>query len=130
MLYDGLCGFCDGTVQYVLAHDRLKTMRFAPLQGQFAAGVLARHPGLHGIDSIVLVERTAQGEHVFVQSDAVLRIAEYLGGGFRTARVLRIVPRVLRDGAYALFARFRYRLFGRLTACAIPPAEVRARFLD
>ena len=130
MLYDGLCGFCDGTVQFVLAHDRRKTMRFAPLQGQFAAGVLARHPGLQGIDSIVLVERAAQGEHVFVQSDAVLRIAEYLGGRYRAARVLRIVPRFLRDGAYALFARFRYRLFGRLTACAVPPADVRARFFD
>ena len=130
MLYDGLCGFCDGSVQFVLAHDRQRTMRFAPLQGQFAAAALARQPTLRGLDSIVLIEQTDAGERVWVQSDAVLRIAEYLGGRYRLARVLRIVPRFLRNGAYALFARYRYRLFGRLDACALPPANVRSRFID
>jgi predicted DCC family thiol-disulfide oxidoreductase YuxK len=129
-LYDGLCGFCNGTVRYVLAHDRHGSMRFAPLQGEFAAGVFSRHPELHDLDSLVLVENASGVERVWVQSDALLRIAAYLGGGFRVVRLLRIVPRFLRDAGYALFARFRYRWFGRYDACPLPPPDVRARFLS
>lgn len=130
LLYDGLCGFCDRTVQIVLAHDRRGIVRFAPLQGEFAAGVLARHPGLQGIDSLVLVERDdAQKERVSVRSEALLRIAEYVGGQWRLLRALRLVPRFLRDAGYDLFARFRYRVFGRFDTCPLPPPEVRARFL-
>ena len=44
LLYDGLCGFCDGTVQFILRHDRKKTLRFATLQGDYARGVIDRHP--------------------------------------------------------------------------------------
>jgi predicted DCC family thiol-disulfide oxidoreductase YuxK len=129
LLYDGLCPVCDGSVRYVLAHDRRGTMRLASLQSEFAAAVLARHPELAAIDSIVLVENAPGGEQVWVQSEAVLRIASYLGGPYRAARLLRILPRFLRDAVYALVARFRYRWFGRYDACPLPPPEVRARFL-
>ena len=57
LLYDGLCGFCDGTVQFILKHDRRGLLRFATLQGDFARGVIDRHPELGGIDSLVLVDR-------------------------------------------------------------------------
>jgi predicted DCC family thiol-disulfide oxidoreductase YuxK len=130
LLYDGLCGFCNGTVRYILVHDRRGTMCFAPLQGKFAARVLSRHRDLAGLDSIVLVERIGGRERVSVQSDAALHIAAYLGGGFRVLRFLRVVPRFLRDAGYALFARYRYRWFGRYDACPLPPPEVRARFLE
>jgi hypothetical protein len=44
LLYDGLCGFCDGTVQFILKHDRRGTLRFATLQGDFARDVIAPEP--------------------------------------------------------------------------------------
>lgn len=125
LLYDGLCGFCDGTVQFILRHDRRGSMRFATLQGELGQQVLAREPSLQGVDSLVLLE----GERVHVKSEAALRIARYLGGAWTLARVLRIVPRALRDWGYDLFARHRYRLFGRHDSCPIPSPEVRARFL-
>jgi predicted DCC family thiol-disulfide oxidoreductase YuxK len=129
LLYDGLCGFCDGVVQFVLARDTRGTLRFAPLQGEFARGVLERHPGLLGMDSLVLVTGEGASETVSVRSDAALDVAAYLGGIWSLARVLRAVPRPLRDWGYDLFARYRYRLFGRRTACRIPEPAVRARFL-
>lgn len=131
LLYDGLCGFCNGTVRYILARDRSGTMRFAPLQGEFAAGVLARHADLRGVDSLILVELGAEDgrEQVAARSEAVLRIARYLGGWWRAAGVLRWFPRPVRDWAYDRFARYRYRWFGRYDACPVPAPEVRARFL-
>ena len=131
LLYDGLCGFCDGTVQFILQHDRRGALRFATLQGDFARGVIERHPELAGVDSLVLVERAASGEErIYVRSEGALQVAKYLGGAWTLARGLRIVPRFLRDLVYDGFARVRYRVFGRYDACPIPSAEQRARFID
>ena len=131
LLYDGLCGFCDGLVQFILKSDRNGAMRFAQLQGDFARAVFARHPDLSGIDSLVLVEHpgTPQ-EHTRVRSDGALAIAEYLGGAWALAALLRIVPRAVADAAYDAFARVRYRAFGQFAECRVPGADVRARFID
>jgi predicted DCC family thiol-disulfide oxidoreductase YuxK len=119
-------------VQFVLEHDRRGTMRFATLQGDFARDVIARHPELAAVDSLVLVERDpATGEEqVYARSAGALRMARYLGGPWNIARTLSIVPPFLRDWAYDLFARFRYRLFGRYDSCPLPSLEQRARFID
>ena len=131
LLYDGLCGFCDGTVQFILRHDRRGALRFATLQGDFARGVIDRHPELDGVDSLVLVERDASGvEQVHVRSNGALHVARYLGGAWHLARVTAIVPRFIRDAAYDGFARIRYRVFGRHDSCPIPSPEQRARFID
>lgn len=131
LLYDGLCGFCDGTVQFILKHDRRGTLRFATLQGDFARDVITRHPEVAGVDSLVLVERDgAGGETVYVRSEGALRVARYLGGVWHLARIVAIVPRSLRDTAYDAFARIRYRVFGRYDSCPIPTPEQRARFID
>ena len=131
LLYDGLCGFCDSTVQFILKHDRRGTLRFATLQGDFAREVMARHPEVADVDSLVLVERDDSGtERVHVRSDGALRVARYLGGPWNAARVFRIVPRFIRDAAYDGFARIRYRVFGRYDSCPVPTPEQRARFID
>lgn len=132
LLYDGQCGFCDRTVRFVLARDPGGTLRFAPLQGKPAGDLLRRHPALRGVDSLVWVERSGATDRgpPLVRSDAILAIANYLGWPWRVVGVFRLVPRVLRDWAYDLFARHRHRLFGRSDACALPGAETRARFLD
>lgn len=132
LLYDGLCGFCDWTVQFVLRHDRRGAMQFATLQGEFARQVIARHPELAGVDSLVLVEqdRVTGEELVFARSTGALRVARYLGGGWRLAGAFYVIPRFLRDRAYDLFARYRYRVFGRYDTCPVPSTAHRARFLD
>ena len=132
LLYDGLCGFCDGTVQFILRHDRKKTLRFATLQGDYAREILARHPELAGVDSLVLVERDASSgsERVSVRSAAALGIAKDLGGAWHLARVIAIIPRFIRDYGYDSFAKIRYRVFGQYDSCPIPTAEQRARFID
>jgi predicted DCC family thiol-disulfide oxidoreductase YuxK len=131
LLYDGTCGFCDGAVKFVLKVDRRAEMRFASLDGGFAAAVLQRHPELAGVDSVVYVEDPGgAGEHVSVRSEAALRVAAYLGGPWRAlGAVARVVPAPARDWAYDRFAAVRYRVFGRVDSCAIPPPEVRARFV-
>jgi predicted DCC family thiol-disulfide oxidoreductase YuxK len=132
MLYDGVCGLCNKSVQTILRADKRGTLRFAPLQSEYGKAVIARHARLQDVDSVVLLEKTTDGndERMFVRSDAGLRIASYLGGAWKLLLVFRILPRSLRDFLYDTMARYRYRFFGKHDACLLPPPEVRARFLD
>jgi predicted DCC family thiol-disulfide oxidoreductase YuxK len=129
LLYDGVCGFCNGAVQFILRHELRHTLRFAPIPGQYAATVIARHPDAGDVDSVVWVEGEGAGERVYIRSNAALRGAAYLGGFWKLLLVFWLVPRVVRDFGYDWFARRRYRWFGKLATCPVPAPEVRSRFL-
>jgi predicted DCC family thiol-disulfide oxidoreductase YuxK len=129
LLFDGLCGFCDKTVQHIFKHDKRGTMMFAPLQSDFAKQVMARHPRFQKIDSMIVIERHGETETAYAYSAAALRIASYLGGIHSLANVTRVVPPKIRDVFYRLFARYRYRLFGKHESCPLPTKEQRARYI-
>lgn len=131
LLYDGTCGFCAGSVQWVLKRDRVGTLRFAPLQGETARPILARHPELARVDSVVWVEDAGgAGEQVLVRSAAAVAVGRYLEGGwFIVARLATLVPRPLRDWGYDLIARHRHKLTRNGPECLLPTPAERARFL-
>ena len=133
VLYDGVCGLCNGVVKFLLPRDRAKRIRFAALQGAYAATALARHgivPPPGDPESIVLVAQPGTtDERLYFKSEAALRIGAALPGAWRLSGILRVVPRVVRDWVYARVARSRYRIFGRYDACPMPTPESRARFL-
>jgi predicted DCC family thiol-disulfide oxidoreductase YuxK len=130
LLYDGVCGFCNKSVQLILDHDRRGSMRFAALQSDYGQSVIERHPELRGIDSVVFIEQARGGERIYTRSDAALKVANYLGGFWKIFLAAKVIPGRLRDYLYDLFARNRYRLFGKYDSCMLPPPEVRSRFLD
>ena len=127
MLFDGVCNFCSGAVQMVIRNDPAGVIHFAPLQSGYSRALLAAHPELAGIDSIIFVEEDGR---VSVRSDAVLRIASRTGGWWRVLLVARLLPRAVRDWFYDGFANRRYQLFGKRDSCMMPTPEVRSRFVD
>lgn len=127
LLIDGECNFCHGTVRFVVAHERDHELRFGALQSEAGRPLLAG-TGIDPDDSRTVVLLDDDGLHV--RSEAALRIATHLRAPWRWARVLRVVPRPLRDAAYDVVARNRFRWFGRRDACELPAPEIRARFLD
>lgn len=129
LLYDGVCGLCNQTVQLILRHDHRGDLRFAALQSAYGKRILARHPELRGTDSLVYVETRSGEEHVQTRSEAALRLASYLGGGWALLLVFRLVPRSVRDYFYDLLARHRYAWFGHYDHCLLPSPDVRSRFL-
>jgi predicted DCC family thiol-disulfide oxidoreductase YuxK len=130
VLYDGLCAFCDRTVQRLLDIDRDGRLRFAPLQGPTANAIRQRHPEIPAdLDSIVFVERTAAAERVTWHSEAAWRISDALGLRSPWLTAVRWMPRRLADLGYRGFAAARYRLFGKLDQCRIPSPQQQARFL-
>lgn len=132
LLYDGICGLCNRLVRFLIARDPSGSLRFAPLQSGFATKALARH-GLDpaGLNTVYLITHPGTAaERVLSKSRAVLAALGELGGAWRLAGALRILPGPLRDAVYDLVAKIRYRVFGRSDRCVLPPPEMRGRFLD
>ncbi len=101
-----------------------------PYKAIMAKALIDRHAGLQNIDSLILLEtslRTGQ-ERIFLRSTAALRLAAYLGGMWKLCLIAYLLPTPVRDFFYDLFARHRYRIFGRYDTCAIPSSEVRDAF--
>ncbi len=132
LLYDGDCGLCNASVGFVLRHERQHTLRFAALQSPFGTAVRARHPELNGIDSVVWFDPGHGGasETTFVRSEAALRVAEYLGGGWRLALAARVIPLRWRDAMYDVIARYRKQIPGVSHSCILPGPETRERILS
>lgn len=131
VLYDGTCGFCHASVQWLLAHDPKGLFVYAPLQGSTAASLRARHPTLPSdLDSVIFVEAAGGPmERVWWRSHAVFRLCSLIGGVWGLPGLLRFLPRPLTDFGYDLVARSRHRLAPPVDACALPSPEERARFL-
>jgi predicted DCC family thiol-disulfide oxidoreductase YuxK len=127
LLFDGVCNFCAWGVRFVVRRDPKGTFRFASLQSETAKQLLRSH-GLdpEAMDSVVLIE----GDHAWRESDAALRVCRRLTWPWPWLWPLRWLPRLVRDTAYRLIARNRYRWFGKSDSCMVPTPEMRARFLD
>jgi len=127
VLFDGVCNFCNGTVNFIIRRDRNDSFRFAPLQSEIGQKLLRQYDlNAPGIDSVVLIENG----RAFMHSTAALKIAQKLGGVWQIFSVFQFVPRSARDFFYRLFARNRYRLFGKKEVCMMPTPEIKARFLS
>ncbi|MDH5833059.1 thiol-disulfide oxidoreductase DCC family protein [Luteimonas kalidii] len=126
IVFDGVCALCNGWVDFLLARDRRQRYRFAAMQSPAGRRLLAAH-GLDPDDPASFLLLDAQGAHT--DTDAIARVLSGLGAPWRVAAMGRLLPRPLRDRLYRSVARHRYRLFGRRTACRVPDAAHRHRFI-
>jgi predicted DCC family thiol-disulfide oxidoreductase YuxK len=137
VLFDGVCNFCNASVNFIIEHDRDGYFKFAPLQSdagmKFAGeyGIVsatverAEDLGVIPIDSLILIE----DGRAYTHSTGALRIARRLSAPWSWLYGFMIVPQPIRDLFYRLFAKYRYRFFGKKDECMIPTPEVQARFL-
>jgi predicted DCC family thiol-disulfide oxidoreductase YuxK len=132
VLYDGVCGLCSRLLQFVLRHDPRQVFDFASLQSTLGQSIVERSGGSPSeLTSFYVVAwyRTSS-PRVLTRSDAALFVAGALGWPWNAARLIRFLPRRMRDGAYDVVARNRYRVFGRNERCLVPRPEFRRRFID
>ena len=132
VLYDGVCGLCNGAVQFLLKRDRHDRLRFASLQSDFAAALLGRHGLDHkDLDTVYLVLNSGgANEALLAKSDAFLQLAKLIGGVWNIARLGRIIPRSIRNWLYDFVARHRYRVFGKSESCMLPDPRHKHKFIE
>lgn len=132
VLYDGVCGLCNGLNQFLLQRDTHDCFRFASLQSDFATSLLRRHGvRIADLDTVyVVVDYQSTNERLLARSDAILHVLRQLGGLWSVFQLGRVIPKSLRNVVYDLVARNRYRIFGKYEVCLMPEERYRRKFLD
>jgi predicted DCC family thiol-disulfide oxidoreductase YuxK len=127
ILFDGVCNLCQGSVQFVLKHDRKRQFLFASLQSPIATELISTFQTRPSrTDSFVLIENGT----LYTKSTAALRVCRRLNGGLSLLYAFMIIPAFIRDAVYDLVARNRYKWFGKSNECWLPTPELSDRFLD
>ena len=124
-LFDGICVLCSTGVSFLMRHDRQAKIALASAQSSLGRALYA-HYGL-AIDASYLL--IADGR-AYAKTDGFIRVGKELGGVWRVAELLRLVPRPIRDWLYDKLAANRYRLFGKSQYCEILTPEQQARLID
>jgi predicted DCC family thiol-disulfide oxidoreductase YuxK len=126
ILFDGVCNFCDSSVQFIIKRDPEGIYKFAALQSEAGLKLLKEFNIPEILDSIVLIE----GQHYYKKSDAAIRIARNFKGLWKHLGLLTILPLPMRDYLYDIIARNRYKWFGKKESCMLPSTDFRSRFLE
>lgn len=125
LFFDGVCGLCNGLVDWLLPRDSRQRLKFSTLQGLTAKKLLSDHY-TQDLDTVVL---WARGK-ILTRSEAVLYCLSEVGGIWTLSKIFYLVPAFVRDAIYRLVAKNRYRFFGQLSTCRMPLPGEHLRFLD
>lgn len=127
ILFDGICNFCNSSVNFIIDRDYKNRFRFAPLQSGSGKELLEKfNLDADNLKTIILIE---DGRY-FTKTTAVLRIAKKLRGFWKFFYVFIIIPPFIRNIFYNIIARYRYRWFGKKETCRIPTSEEKTKFLE
>ena len=127
ILFDGLCNFCDASVQFVIQRNSKQNFVFSSLQSEASKVFLVKQSAaIQNCDSIILITE----DKVYTKSTAALKIAQKLDGLWFLMGGFWVVPKFIRDAIYDQIAKRRYRWFGKLDYCRIPTVQEQDLFID
>ena len=125
-IMDETCGLCSKGARWIAHSDARQVFKIVPIQSELGVA-LAQHYGVDPADPLTWLVL----DHGVVHHgmDATIHVGRRLGGRWRALTVLKVFPRGLRDWAYGVVARNRYRVMGRADLCNLPDPEVQKRLL-
>ena len=125
LVYDGICGFCSRSVQFILRHERRHDLLFVTRDSELGKRLRRTHR-LESVQSMLWIE----GGQAFSESRAVMKAAGYLGGWWSRLAVLgSSCPSFVLDGVYKFIAKNRHQLSSNAVVCLVPSPEQSDRFL-
>jgi predicted DCC family thiol-disulfide oxidoreductase YuxK len=125
LFFDGVCGLCNGFIDFIFKYDSKEVLLVASLQGSKAKEVLPKEL-ITDLNTVVLYK---DGQ-IYQKSTAVLMVLKELSFPWGLASVFYILPAVLRDFFYMRVSVNRYLMFGKKSSCRLPTKSERSRFLD
>jgi len=127
IIFDGVCNYCCGVVNFIIRRDPSGVFRFAPFQSEAARKILVQYDyPVDTLDSFVLIEHGK----LYTKSEAGLRVQKLLGGFHKLLYAFIVVPAPIRDAVYDYIARHRYEWYGKKDECMIPTPDIKSRFLE
>ncbi|WP_339772433.1 DCC1-like thiol-disulfide oxidoreductase family protein [uncultured Paraglaciecola sp.] len=127
IIFDGVCNFCNGAVNFIIKRDPGGVFVFTPMQSDIARSLIEKYqvPEV-GVNTFLLIK----DNECYMRTNAALEIAKELSGQWYLFAALKVLPVSFRDYFYKLFARNRYKLFGKREVCMMPTPDKRSRFID
>ncbi len=124
VFFDGNCGLCNRSVQFILKHERNQNLQFTSLQSSFAKKVMKEFGMESNYEESILLYQDGK---LFSKSTAVLRIIPFLKWYCYPLLIIWIIPNFILDKVYDLIARNRKRF---AMFCVLPESKHASRFLD
>ncbi|MFH1196515.1 MAG: thiol-disulfide oxidoreductase DCC family protein [bacterium] len=127
IFFDGVCNFCNSSVNFIIKRDKNRIFRYAALQSNAGQKLLERLSISNSdLDTVILFD----GNQIYEKSGAALEIVYLLPGAWKFLYIFRFIPRFVRDFLYDLFARNRYKIFGKREMCMMPSPQIKELFMD
>lgn len=123
VIYDGMCGFCDSSIQFILENKPSENLRFASFQSEIGKALLLNFNIQATLDSIILIEN----ENHFKKSRAFFKILKYVNSPLSYFKYLNFIPSKVTDFGYDIIAKHRYKLMTQ--KCRLLSEKERAYFL-
>jgi len=126
IIFDGVCNFCNKSVNFIIKRDTNFHFLFTPNQSTQAEELLKKY-GLSDISlsTIILIKN----DKYYVKSDAILEIIKELSGYWYLFGIFKVLPKSFRDFIYNFISKNRYKLFGKKEFCMMPSKEIKERFI-
>jgi predicted DCC family thiol-disulfide oxidoreductase YuxK len=110
LLFDSGCKLCNSSIKFVTKGDPQQKIKQIALQSTQGQETIAAHPYLQDVNSIILIVN----DKVFIESDAILQIAQHLSFPYKLLVAGTILPKKWRDTMYRWIAKNRYKWFGKI----------------
>lgn len=123
IFYDGDCGFCNSSVQFILNKKR-KPFYYCALQSDLAKEKLAAKKIEIHLDTIYVLKDSK----IYDRSSAALIITRRLKGLWPLMMGFWLIPKFMRDWVYNGIAKRRHKI--RAGYCMLPKEEDKPYFLS
>jgi len=127
LIFDGVCNFCNGFVNFIIDRDPNKKIKFLASQSEQAKEMFKKYKisPKEIKESIIFIE----GERYTTKSTAFFHILKHLKFPYFLLYGFILTPSLIRDWIYDYIGRNRYKWFGKRTTCRMPTKELKERFL-
>lgn len=127
IFFDGMCNFCNSTVDFFYSKNHPKTIFYASLQSEFAKSFLPKeYLQKEGFDTIYYYSNGI----FYSKSTAVLKALKEAKGIYKLLSIFIIVPSIIRDTVYNFISKRRHKIFGSSDTCRLPSEEEKKYFLE
>jgi predicted DCC family thiol-disulfide oxidoreductase YuxK len=123
VFYDGECGFCNRTVQWILEKERSPVIHFSAIQSPFAQRFLKGNGVIPDLSTVYFY---SEGQ-LYSESAAAFQLCLFLRNPYRSLRFFRVLPRTLTNAVYRWVAKRRHRMASGY--CIMPTTAQKERFI-
>jgi predicted DCC family thiol-disulfide oxidoreductase YuxK len=127
IFFDGMCNFCNSTVDFFYSKNHTKTIFYASLQSEFTKSFLPKkYLQKEDFDTIYYYSNGV----FYSKSTAVLQALKETNGIYKLLSIFIIIPSIIRDAVYSFIAKRRHKIFGSSDTCRLPSKEEKKYFLE